>query len=183
MHVLKFNPALRQLLRQESGLTDDEHLAQIEALRPTYAHSIRFIAKRRDETCASYALALTDNPTYRALAGTLDVFAGKGFMSWAVGNRLLEIDEPRTQCLVCYFSGTEWTHVGVMTTLSRVLSKWGTYPQYEHELAEVTDEYGDHVKFYERPSPAECLEMFIAFAHHCGVSAEDISQAVNRWSE
>ena len=182
MQILDSNVALRQVLKQEN-LDSDEHLKEIERLQTLHSHTIRFIAKRRDQTCAVYAFSLTDEPTYRAVAGIFNVYAGKDFMSWAIGNHLREIADPMEGCFVCYFSGADWKHMGVMAARGRVVSKWGTYPLYEHALAEVSIEYGDQVRFYVRPSAQEALDLFIEFARESGLSDDDVAAARARWRE
>ena len=179
---LESNRHLRALLKLE-GRDSDQHLKEIEGLRAVHAHTIRFIEKRRDQTCATYAFSLTDDPTYRAVAGLCNIYAGKEFMRWAIEGRLRELREPHEGCLVSYFFCGEWKHIGVIANSARVVSKWGTYPLYEHALAEVPEDYGSQVAFYARPSPAEALTLFIEFARECGLSDADIALACSRWRE
>ena len=103
-------------------------------------------------------------------------------MNW-VEPHLTASDEAREGLLVSYFVGAEWKHVGVIAASGRITSKWGTYPLYEHDVAEVSEEYGEEIKFYERPSPAEALSLFIKFAHECGLSDANIAEARARWRE
>jgi hypothetical protein len=173
--------ALRRALKLE-GLSSEQHRQEIEKLRNSHPHSIRFVESRRDQTCASYALHLTDDPTYRALAGVCDIYAGKDFMNW-VEPHMTAKDQAREGLLVSYFASTEWKHVGVVIASGRITSKWGTYPLYEHDVAEVSEEYGEEIKFYERPSPAESLSLFVEFAHECGLSDAGIAEARARWRE
>jgi hypothetical protein len=131
-----------------------------------------------------YALSLTDDPTYRAVAGFYDVYAGKDFMTWVIeGGFIQEMDTDQAGNLVCYFSGREWRHIGVLVNSERVLSKWGTYPLYEHGLAEVSEDYGDRVRFYRRPSSSQALARFIDFVHYRGFSDDDIAAARREWRE
>jgi hypothetical protein len=179
---LESNRHLRALLKLE-GLDSDQHLKEIEGLRAAHTHTIRFVEKRRDQTCATYAFSLTDDPTYRAVAGLCNIYAGKEFMRWAIDSHLQEVSEPHEGCLVSYFFGAEWKHIGVIVDSARVVSKWGTYPLYEHALAEVPEDYGSQVAFYARPSPAEAPTLFIEFARECGLSDADIARARSRWRE
>lgn len=177
MQQLKSNSALRRALRLE-GLSTQQHRQAVERIRAMHAHTIRFVTERADQTCATYALSLTDDPTYRAVAGRCDVYAGKAFMNWALGNAALrEVEAGCSGDLVCYFSDSNWQHIGVLVGPDRVVSKWGTFPHYEHGLAEVTEDYGDRVRFYTRPPPAEALACFIGFAHSRGLSDADINWA------
>ena len=128
MRLLESNPDLRRALKLEN-LDAQQHRQAVERIRRVHPHSIRFVAERRDQTCAMYAFSLTDDPTYRAVAGLCDVYAGKDFMTWAIeGGSLHEIEADQAGDLVCYFSGPEWRHVGVAADCGRVVSKWGTYP-------------------------------------------------------
>jgi hypothetical protein len=170
--------ALRAALNIGKHCTAEEHRAEISAVREEHPHSIKFVAARIDETCAPYALGITDNPTYRALAWFCDVYAGKDFMEWAIQNRLRPLLEPQIGCLACYFDGEDWKHVGVATAPGRAISKWGKWPIYEHDLAEASDEFGDCVRFFERPSPAQAMTWILDFAAHQGVTAGDVSEAV-----
>jgi hypothetical protein len=174
------NPGLRRALNLKN-YTPEQHRIEIDAIRETHSHTIRFIAERADETCVPYALRLTDDTTYRASAGHCNVFAGRKFMVWAT-EHLKEIPALQSECLICYFSASGWQHVGVITAPGRVTSKWGTYPRDEHGLAEVSEEYGDCVKFYERPSPEDALSLFKKFAHDSGLSDDDIAEARSEWS-
>jgi hypothetical protein len=92
------------------------------------------------------------------------------------GGSFREIDTGQDGDLVCYFSGPEWRHVGVTAGSERVMSKWGTYPLYEHGLAEVSEEYGDRVRFYRRPSSSEALangnpNIYYLIQTHCVLPA------------
>jgi hypothetical protein len=102
-------------------------------------------------------------------------------MTWATECRLQEIDKARRGCLICYFSASIWQHVGVIAAPDRVTSKWGTYPLYEHGPAEVSEEYGDCVRFFARPPPKDAISLFVEFAHECGLSDDDIANARRQW--
>jgi hypothetical protein len=136
-------------------------------------------------TCAPYALGLSYNRTYRSLAywaylGEIAsiVYAGPEFMVWLLEGRLQEIGEPHAGCLVCYFSNSKWKHVGVIDSHGNVTSKWGQFPLYEHALDEVREDYGDEVRFFERPSPEDALALFLEFAAEKGVPSEIVEEAL-----
>lgn len=181
MQPIQSNSALRRALKLE-GLGAQQHRQAVASIGAMYPHTIRFVSERADQTCAMYGLSLTDDPTYRAVAGKYNVYAGKAFMNWAVRNAALrEIEAERRGDLVCYFSDSEWQHIGVLQGAARVVSKWGTHPLYEHGLAEVCEDYGDRVRFFIRPPPAEALTCFLEFAHSRGLSDADISAARRGW--
>lgn len=183
MRMLDSSPDLRRLLRLDN-LDAEQHRQEIERIRMVHPHGIRFVASRGDQTCALYALSLTDDPTYRAVAGFHDVFAGKDFMTWAIhGGSFEELGEGREGDLVCYFYVSEWRHIGVMAGTEQVTSKWGTYPLYRHGLAEVSEDYGDRVRFFARPSPIDALSCFLEFSYSRGLSEVDIAAARRLWHE
>jgi len=171
------NRALRRALNIR-GVPAHQHRLAVERLAETQPHTVTFVGERADQTCATYAFHLTDNPTYRTIAVECDVFAGKKFMLWAIAGRLDEIGEARAGCLVCYFSKAGWQHIGVISESGRVASKWGTFPLYEHDLAEIPTEYGDRVRFFNRPTAYEALSLFLDFARECGLSDENIAHAI-----
>ena len=181
MKLTNSNRALRQALNVR-GLTSDQHRHEIERISEAHPHTIKFVAERADQTCVPYALGLTDDATYRAIAGWWNVFAGKEFMTWAIRGRLRETDEYQRGDLISYFSAAGWEHIGVISAPDRVTSKWGTYPLYEHGFSEVSEEYGDCVRFFRRLSLDEALSLFREFAHRRGISDDDIAEARLRWS-
>jgi hypothetical protein len=74
-----------------------------------------------------------------------------------------------------YYAAAQWMHAGVSVGPNRFKSKWGAYPIYVHGLAEVPAKYGDHVRFFECPSAAEALELFLRYARDSGVCEEHIA--------
>jgi hypothetical protein len=77
------------------------------------------------------------------------VFAGRRFVEWLLKNRLVEFQRPVPGCLVLYFTGDVWQHVGVVAGEGRVISQWGTFPVYEHALFEVPARYGNEARFFQ----------------------------------
>ncbi|MGA7328743.1 MAG: hypothetical protein WBX25_30735 [Rhodomicrobium sp.] len=185
MKLANSNPALRKALEALESVPIGQHQAKVEKLAELHSHSIQFVSyKPGDLTCAAYTLGLAYNRTYRSLAcwasrGEIDpsVLAGSAFMIWILDACLLEISEPRAGCLVCYFADGMWKRIGVISADRRVTSKWGTFPVYEHALAEVQKSYGDEVRFFERPSPQDALALFLQFASEKGVLPADVEEA------
>jgi hypothetical protein len=184
------NAALRQALELD-GVEIGKHREELDKLTELYGHSIRFVrSKEGDQTCAAYALGLSGNRTYRSVAAWAEmgifersVSTNSAFMTWLLEGRLQEIDEPIAGCLVCYLSGDEWKHVGIMGANGKVTSKWGTFPLYEHALDEVQESYGDEVRFFVRPSEEEALALYLQFASEKGVSREDVEDACEDCSD
>lgn len=50
---------------------------------------------------------------------------------------------------------------------SKIRSKWGEFPVYEHPLWEIPIRYGDRLRCYEMPSNA--MELFTTYAHMRGI--------------
>lgn len=94
-----------------------------------------------------------------------DVKAGLDFMSWLLDQCVLtEVQEPATGNLVLYFSERRWRHAGIVVADGRVVSKWGSYGVYDHELGEVPTEYGDSTRFFVMPTAQDAAELLFAFA-------------------
>jgi hypothetical protein len=169
--------ALRAALDVPEGTLIEQHTGLINERTQGHPHTVRLVSKPQDGTCVSYAFDLTNQPIYRAIATDFDrqVFAGRQFVEWMIGNRLNEVERPNNGSLVVYFSGSsDWKHVGVATGPERALSQWGTYPIYDHGLCEVPASYGSEMRFFEKPSPQQALSNFLDFARSEGVSNEDI---------
>ncbi len=185
MKLANSTPVLRKALEALECAPIGQHRAKVEKLADIHSHGIQFVSyKPGDLTCVAYTLGLSYNRTYRSLAdwasrGEIDqsVYAGSVFMTWMLDGRLQEIAEPHAGCLVCYFADGLWKHIGVISAEGRVKSKWGTFPVYEHALAEVQESYGDEVRFFERPSPQDVLALFLQFASQKSVLPEDVEEA------
>ncbi len=156
------------------------HSRLIKEQTQAYSHNIKLVCYPTRGTCVAYAFELADNPIYEAIREDFDreVFAGKRFVEWMMNNRLKEIDQPAVGSLVLYLLGSDWKHVGVVTGSERVISQWGTYPIYEHDLDEVPASYGELVRFFEKPSPEQALSDFLDYARSEGVSNEDIDAII-----
>ena len=102
-----------------------------------------------------------------------NVFAGLDFVEWALAGRLRPIDDPQIGSLAMYFMGEKWRHVGLVYRSGRIISKWGTYPVYEHEISDIPASYGNRVRFYERPTHSDALALFLEYARFVGVVDAD----------
>ncbi len=157
----------RALPGRDDALTSLEHREAIEQLRAATQHTITFRETRFDGSCMTYALGLDTTDTYRrvALAFEPPVFAGKDFAHWLIGE-VEEVDGPTLGCLVFYFEGETWRHVGTIDDAEgpRVLSKWGEMAVFEHGLAEVPIGYGDTARFFRKPNQKDALALFLRYA-------------------
>jgi hypothetical protein len=177
---LQSNLALRAALHIDH-VTWKQHHALVTKVANTHPHSIEFVDYVDGTTCAPLALRLTDVPMYDAVRNKFrdthpKAFAGRSFMTWLTQGRLAEISSPKDGCLVCYFSAKGWEHIGLFKS-GRVRSKWGEHGIYNHDLAEVPDQYGDCVRFYERPTSERSLALFRAYVRELGLSDEEIGWA------
>lgn len=174
-----------QLLRRAIDLPDGfdraRHRALIEGITRKHPHSIAYRGMGGDGTCATYAFGLTDNMTYRAIAMNFgrEIFAGRGFVEWLIRTNLREIEEPIRGCAILYFSGQQWQHIGSSAALGRVISKWGTFPVYDHALFELPARYGDAVRYFDKPTDADALRLFLDYARIRGLSSNDIAWAIS----
>jgi hypothetical protein len=170
------DPALRKALELD-GVAAAEHPQRIEALKERLPHTIQYVNGDHVATCASYAFRLSEDSVYRAVArgSEPNIFAGLKFVEWALAGRLRPIDDPQIGSLAMYFMGEKWRHVGLVYRSGRIISKWGTYPVYEHEISDIPASYGNRVRFYERPAPPDALALFLEYARFVGMADADIA--------
>lgn len=173
---------LRRELEVPVGFDRFEHAKRTEGLRQSFSHSIQCREMVDGSSCLTHALGLYNDQTYCAIAGDFfnrKIFAGKNFMEWLLAKgHLKEINRPVSGCLVLYFAEGTWQHAGTVAQGQRVVSKWGTFPLYEHALFEIPTSYGDVARYFAMPSLEEASELFRNFAkHHYGLTDEDIAAA------
>lgn len=157
---------LREALDAPDGTFVSSHRGYIERVGKVYPHTVIYRVLRDEGTCVTYALGLGDERRYWAIARNFDrkIFAGKAFMEWLIEGRLVEIAEPKEGCLALYFKDGNWQHVGVVSAPGRVLSQWGEFPVYEHDVCEVPARYGDEVRYLEMPARGDSLRLFLEYA-------------------
>lgn len=160
------NKALRSVLDFPANTYATEHPQKVESARKSYPHSVSHVPGTGGLTCVPYALELADVPVYQAIGRDFggEVFAGREFVEWLLEGRLKELVAPIPGCLAFYFEGWTWRHVGITGVGERVVSKWGTFPVYEHDFWEVPLTYGDRIRFFEQLSSARAIELFLEFA-------------------
>ena len=173
---------LREALDAPDGFIVSRHREYIErVVRSTHAHTAVFRELIDESTCVLYALSLFQNRTYRAIASNFGgkIFAGRAFMEWLINGHLVEIDEPIPGCLALYFDEGASQHAGFVSHPGRVISQWGMFPVYEHDVCEVPARYGNKLRYFSRPGPGEPLRMFLDYAKTSGISDADIAKVVN----
>jgi hypothetical protein len=170
------SPALRAAIDAPDGFDRMNHREMIEQVAGTIPHSIVFCSLEDEGTCVAYAFGLTANSVYRFVAAGFrrKIFAGRGFVEWLLQNHLREIKSPERNSLALYFSNGRWEHIGVVTADGRVVSQWGTFPVYEHAVFEVPARYGNEVRYFQRPSNAEILRLFLEYTKTWGLSDADV---------
>jgi hypothetical protein len=130
--------ALRQALDDIDGATNEDisqHRERVESVG--HSHSIQYMqdggGARLD--CLEYALKIPTD-----LIGVAVTFSSiiDGFLA-TLPKILNEIPAPEasTGRVVLYFKDGEPKHVGKVIEGTRVVSKWGKNPVYQHEISEV----------------------------------------------
>jgi hypothetical protein len=162
------------------GVNSIEHRQKIEEIGRVSPHTVVYREFVPESTCVTYALNLSGDVAYRAIAGNFDgkIFAGKQFIVWLLQSHLQEINHAKRGSLALYFAETIWKHIGVVSGSARLISKWGTFPVYEHGLFEVPTPYGDIVRYFNSPCSGQPRQLFLQYAQTCGLSKTDINAAI-----
>jgi hypothetical protein len=168
------NNALRIALDLPANTLIGEHAARVAEIGSAYPHTIILNAGQSDLTCVPYALRLDKDATYRAIAVEFDreVFAGPKFVEWLLIDKLDEVQRPSLGSLALYFYEADWRHIGVVGSPGRITSKWGTFPVYDHNPPLT---YGDHLRFYKKPSPEDAIALFLDYCRSEGICDQDIT--------
>lgn len=158
--------ALRQRLSDVSGSSEEDiatHSARIVSLSPSFSHSIRMRDHGVESNCFCYALGIP-YPKFHSLEGPGLSFIGDYLKSDALMKALLEIgwETKRDGDIVLYFKNRIPSHAGLIESES-VVSKWGKYPVYEHQIHEVPLSYGEMAGIYRKLSPSSSFELFMDF--------------------
>jgi hypothetical protein len=66
-----------------------------------------------------YALSLTNQPRYTAIAYRFNVYAGPYFFAWLLEHKLVLLKRRIKDCLALYFADADWKHVGIVTLTER----------------------------------------------------------------
>jgi len=170
---------LRQLLDEISGKSHEDitrHRQCIEALQAQCAHTIKWGEDGGGNKldCWTYALGIPS-----CIPNATDPNILEEFFNSEVLKLLKEVPNSLDGGLVVYFCGDVPEHIGVMRG-GRVVSKWGKNPVYNHGLFEVPAEYGDEVRYYQKPPEQFITTRFIEFvrSHERYV---DCKEAFEEW--
>ena len=162
---------LRQRLDEIAGSTTEDialHHKRVEQLSIEYAHSIKYIDEGGGAItdCVEYALNIPSDliSIVATFNNILDAF-------WLTLPKLLgELPESEVSKgrVILYFAQGKMKHVGRIVQGTRVVSKWGKNPIYEHDICEVPASYGGEFEFFEQPSVRHIAIKFIEFVrNHC----------------
>jgi len=162
---------LRRKLDEIDGCTAEDialHRERVEELCSEYGHSIRYIddGETASSDCMQYALDIPN--TLVAIAATFLCIVD-GF-SMTLPQVLGEMPrrEVHKRHVVLYLEHGRTTHLGRVVQGTRIVSKWGNNPIYQHDLCEVPASYGDEFELFEQPSERDISINFIEFVrHHC----------------
>lgn len=158
--------ALGQGLSDVSGSSVEDianHSTRIESLRTSFSHSIRMRANGVKSNCFCYALGIP-YLKFNRLEGPGLSFIGDYLESDALMKALMEIgwETKRDGDIVLYFENRIPSHAGLIENES-VVSKWGNYPVYEHQLDEVPLSYGEMAGIYRKLSPCSPFDLFMDY--------------------
>ena len=176
-----YNNSKRRGLRQElQQLTDTyigdrshEQIGLIEDLSRTHPHSISLVVEAKPDeessyrfTCHEFAFDLRESPEIHGIASLYtDIYPSPDWVTWMVENRLVgrHQEEAQDGDLVIYFRGGVAKHSGIWRA-GLLRSKWGTCHLWDHGVFEVPANYGDDVRYFERPSREDCIRWFLEYA-------------------
>ena len=163
--------ALRHHLDEIAGNTTEElhlHRQRVENLRVENAHTIKYVDEgggaRSD--CVEYALEIPG--ALINIAATFNAILDDFWMALPEILRKMPQSELSGGHVVLYFDDGKMKHVGRVVQGTRIVSKWGKNPVYDHDLCQVPASYGDEYEFFKQPSVRHITTEFIEFVrHHC----------------
>jgi hypothetical protein len=139
---------------------------QIRILGLTFPHTIQVIDASVDRlsNCFAYALGVSSDPRYREIAAWLPdtqqkhCLADGQFVLHLINSGIVQAD-PNGE-LIVYFVHQFPQHAGLLVG-SRVQSKWGTGPVFQHELLELPSSSGNDTRRFRRHDPVMVIDEFI----------------------
>lgn len=157
---------LRQRLDEISGRSPEDialHRERVEALSGACPHSIKYIEDGGGDRSDCIAYALEIPIKLLVIAATLDSILDK-FVRLALPRLLEQMPDSEAShgLVVLYFKDGETKHVGRIQG-TRVSSKWGKNPVYEHDISEIPASYGDEYEVLKPPSVRYITNKFIDF--------------------
>lgn len=166
------NQYRRALRKAATGKSVDVCAERVVAVAAQHARMIiPRLDLRQDSNCFAFALQLSDELLNWARRGK--VFVDGCFVKVLIHRAILRRrDQPSGDgSLILYVQNENRiqsipeipTHAGVLTG-SRVLSKWGDGAVLEHDTLDVPDNYGNHIRYYDRPPLDLVEEIWIDYA-------------------
>ncbi len=153
---------LRQLLDEIPSKSHEDiayHRQRIEELWDRCVHTIKWVEDGGGNKldCWTYVLGIPSG-----IPNATDPNILKEFFNSEILKLLKVVPNSLDGSLVVYFCGDVPEHIGVMRG-RRVVSKWGRNPVYNHGLFEVPAEYGDEIRYYQKPPEQFITTGFIEF--------------------
>jgi hypothetical protein len=160
---------------QDAGLDWlDVQIREIAGLDKQHHHIIVLHTSSSDATaklsCFTFALDIDPDAISDMCLGK--IFPGAEFVSTLMRGALRIQDRPETDGIVVYLDSADSPkHAGKIRAGGRVTSKWGAGRTHiwEHGLWEVPTEYGDEVRFFQRPPQGLAVRCYLAWAKAKGI--------------
>lgn len=172
---------MEELRKQLSIMTQNENVANHEAILTSITeglpNSIRVLPSKVPldrYTCIVHVFDFTEKPEYVDIAkfGTGRVFGSTEFVHWMLDRgELEEIQSQECQKgdIILYFATGKVAHGGLVSTNSRVVSKWGMGLLCKHEVFEIPATYGADVRYFQRPPYETVYDLFCQYAEDSGI--------------
>lgn len=169
---------LRAAIDATDSFDRHRHSSIVAELTGTYSHRIEYRGLNEEGNCATFALGLTENAIDLSVAsrGARHTIVGRDFIEWLIRNHLSELEKPVPGSLALYFHEQVWQHIGVVAAHGRIVSQWGRYPIYEHDVFEVPTGYGNNVRYFKMIDSAEALSLFREYAGAAGLPGDQMTR-------
>lgn len=160
---------LQAIVNENSGSRAGNQITLIANLSRILPHNIKLRAEAKlgnDESwrynCYTYALCLMDSAEFVDIIDRYPfLFANDSYVLYLIEHYLAEIEQNEVQDddYVIYFLNGVPKHAGRIRN-HKVVSKWGNFHLWEHDLWEIPIDYGDAISFYKQISLEDCIFAF-----------------------
>jgi hypothetical protein len=181
---------LDAVIETHKGETVGRQIRAIAELAIEFPHRIRLVCEAIPEepdtrfTCFDFALDLRGAEDVKMIAADQPkgspLYPSPEFVQYLIAECLEEAPpgNERAGDLVIYSNGRSITHAGLLVAPDLVISKWGLMHLWVHGTLEVPARYGSEVRYFKRPSRAECVKAFLAFVKWFSLLASPAALAV-----
>ena len=106
--------------------------------------------KNLNYNCFVYVLRLQNNPLFLGNVGWDFTHSLGNVFDELIKNKVLKkIDTPQKDDLIIYRADSgEISHVGLVASQQKIISKWSWGPVIKHSIFNVPDHYGNNIEFY-----------------------------------